>query len=523
VRQVDARGAVTNFSYDALNRITARSYPTDPTENIAYTYDQTGPAFGFGIGRPTTVTDQAGTLKRTYDERGNVLADSRNGSVTGYAYDATSRVAAITYPSGAVATYTRDQMGGITGVSVTPSGGGRLSVLSGVAYAPFGPPTGLTYGNGIAESRAFDLDYRLTSLRDTGSGSARRLSYSYDANDNVVSLGDTLPGGNQTFAYDALNRLTSASGFYGALSYAYDPTGNVLSAGKGGTTAAFQYVKGSNRLAAVTQGSAALRRFAYIATGNVSLDARRPNPAASANTLILGYNAANRLSAVSGSAPGSPTYRYIYDALGQRLAKTRTGVPAMLDEYRYDLRHHVIEETDLSAGKKTVIDYIYLEDRPVAMVTGGYLFFLEGDRLDTPQIATTAHQTVAWEALYQPFGQIGPLVSSQTQNLRFPDQYADAESGYYQNGMRDYDPTLGRYLESDPIGLAGGPSTYLYAAANPLDFTDPNGLDGSCFNPGFEWPVNLGPGGIKLDKGKLAKDVAMGSDPFTTIKPKSGS
>ena len=73
---------------------------------------------------------------------------------------------------------------------------------------------------------------------------------------------------------------------------------------------------------------------------------------------------------------------------------------------------------------------------------------------------------------------------SVTVNLRLPGQYYDAETGLHYNVFRDYDPSLGRYLESDPIGLDGGLNTYAYVEGNPLLYIDPLGLTRKYANLG---------------------------------------
>ena len=60
--------------------------------------------------------------------------------------------------------------------------------------------------------------------------------------------------------------------------------------------------------------------------------------------------------------------------------------------------------------------------------------------------------------------------------LRYPGQYFDQETGLNYNYFRDYEPSTGRYVESDPIGLKGGASTFSYVQLNPLSFIDPKGL-----------------------------------------------
>jgi RHS repeat-associated protein len=96
---------------------------------------------------------------------------------------------------------------------------------------------------------------------------------------------------------------------------------------------------------------------------------------------------------------------------------------------------------------------------------------------------TNSGQNVAWSTTYQPFGTTAIPVGSISQNLRFPGQYFDGETGFNYNLNRDYMPNLGRYLETDPIGLAGGINPYLYAAGNPIAKSDETGLYQPEFYP----------------------------------------
>ncbi len=88
---------------------------------------------------------------------------------------------------------------------------------------------------------------------------------------------------------------------------------------------------------------------------------------------------------------------------------------------------------------------------------------------------TDANAQVLWWRDQTPFGQTVTAGGFSQNPLRFPGQIADAESGLAYNYFRDYDPALGRYIQSDPIGLGGGLNTYGYVGGNPIRFVDPQG------------------------------------------------
>lgn len=426
---VDGRGAVTNHTYDALDRVLTTTFPADPAENVTYTYDR--PGHGFGVGRLTGVTDAPGALSRTLDERGNILSEQRANApltlTTAYTYDPASRISSITYPSGATIAYSRDAMGRVQSMSATPPAGGTPApIVSGVAWLPFGLPSALTFGNGVTEHRSFDLAYRMTQLTDIGAAPLQRLTYGYDAADNVLAITDGVTAGNsQALGYDSLNHLTSAAGVYGSLGYTYSPIGNRLTQTVGSTVSSYTYAPHSNQLTVIKTG-ALTQVIAYTGSGNIS----SITPSSGAAT-TLAYNQANRLASVTGTPLA--IFGMVYDAFGRRFSKASGGTT---NYFTYGQDGSLLEE--VNNGVAT--DYVYLNGRPLAEVAASTskVYFLHDDRLGTPQAATDASQSVVWSAAYQPFGDTGLSVSgSITQNLRLPWQYFDGETGWNQNWFRD--------------------------------------------------------------------------------------
>jgi RHS repeat-associated protein len=172
--------------------------------------------------------------------------------------------------------------------------------------------------------------------------------------------------------------------------------------------------------------------------------------------------------------------------------------------FLYDESGHLLGEYD-GAGN-AIQEIVWLGDIPVATVRqeacGLSIFYIHTDHLNTPRrITRRSTSDVVWSWDSDPFGTTvaneNPSgLGSFSFNLRFPGQYADAETGLNYNYHRDYDSATGRYVESDPIGLHGGINTYADVGGNPVSYTDPLGLAIGDFPPappGYNpWTWNQG-------------------------------
>jgi RHS repeat-associated protein len=474
VTRTDARKVVTNYTYDALDRPLTRTYPSDPAENVAYGYDdKTGG--NFGGGRLTSVTDAAGTAKFTYDAYGNRISETRtiggNNYTTGYGYDLAGNVTRVTYPSGLIVSYARDSLGQVSGVTVQANAAATpVPVASNISYLPFGPMQNVTLGNGVQVARAYDLDYRLSRVQAAGSSAAQELTFGYDEAGNISSIADAVdPTLNESFQYDLLGRVTQGSGAWGNNSYTYGPVGNRLSRTQvsGGVTSSttYTYAKGTNQLATeTTDGLTTL--YKYDLAG--SIVSGKTGKGKNAQAIAYAYNADGRL-ATAGAAGMT------YDAFGERSAESVTGGG---EQFIFASDGNLLAE--YTPQGNLVRNYVYLNGQPLALVDAvGTVSYVLNDQLGQPQKMLDGSGTVTWHRVAGIFGDTiaQPVGSTSANPLRFPGQWADANTGLNYNYFRDYDPSTGRYIETDPIGLRGGNNLYAYVDGNPITRIDPEGLD----------------------------------------------
>ena len=114
-------------------------------------------------------------------------------------------------------------------------------------------------------------------------------------------------------------------------------------------------------------------------------------------------------------------------------------------------RHAWIAEYNEATGA-LIREYVWLGWEPIAVIEGGVVSYIRTDHIGRPVFATNTAGAKVWTASYLPFG--GVRTSTGTPpTTRFPGQWFQSESGLHQNWMRDYDPTTGRYVEADPLGV----------------------------------------------------------------------
>lgn len=455
--QSDANAVAVSYIHDALNRLTAVHFP-DAGQNLTFTYDQGT----FGMGRLTGMTDPTGVTRFLYDNRGRLVEKIAEISGRLYSvkqsYTSGRRTTSITYPSSRTVDYARNScVCKIDGVSSTHNGTTH-TLIDNLSYRPFAGASGLNNGAGGIVNNAYDEFGRVTVANP---GAPKERTYGYDANGNLTGIKALDPVRySQSFSYDALNRLTGGQGgVYGDIGYTNDDVGNRLTKTINGQTENYTYIDGTNKIEQIT--GTATTVFSHDANGNIIGIGNR--------TFV--YNQNNRLVRVEQG--DSILGEYSYNGLGQRVIKIAGGQTTL---FHYDLDGDLIAESD--ANGIFTVEYLYKDKTLLAKVdvADDKLLFYHNSYLGFPQALADDTNTIVWEGLYRPFGDVlvNPYSSAEN-NLRMPGQYFDSETGLHYNYNRYYDPKLGRYLQADPIGLAGGINLYTYAQNNPVNAIDPDG------------------------------------------------
>ena len=455
--RTDAKNNVTSYAYDALGRLTTMTYSDG--QKITYVYDTAR------VGALSSINGGGAILNYTYDPQGQVKSVAQVvGTVTrtlGYTWDASGKVSAIVTPSGQTIGFTYPAKGtqpsGVT-LNGTP-------LINQLVWLPFSAnPSSWVWANGVTHQRLVDLAGQTKKVETTG---VLSRTLTRDAVGNSLIIADAQDAKRtQTFTYDFLDALlTEKTGAGRNDSFIYDANNNRQSwftdaSGVNGNS----YGYTGNQLTSITNNTTwATNNLAYDATGHLIQDASR----------TFNYDARQRLTSVTKNGQ---TTSYRYNGLGQRFSKT--GVL-----YMYDLQGHLVGEYT-SAGV-LIQETVWLNDLPIATLrpngTGIAVYFVHPDELGTPRVVTDTTNKPVWRWDSDAFGRTlpnqDPLKTGKSfvYHLRYPGQYYDTQSGLHYNYFRDYDPQTGRYIQSDPIGLAGGFNTYAYVGGNPVNYIDPYG------------------------------------------------
>ncbi|HEY6175442.1 MAG TPA: FG-GAP-like repeat-containing protein [Kofleriaceae bacterium] len=453
-QQTDGNGRAVTWHYDALDRPLSK---TSADGTATWTYDEARAGYA-NLGQRTTMTDSAGSATYDHDALGRVTHRTRSVGGTQFAfalsYDAGGRLLGTRYPDGDVVGV--DPITG-TGSALGYDSAGRLASVPGVVsatqYDALGNLTSQSNANGTVTTRTYAADARpwLATINTHASSHVYQdLSFGRDDAGKITSLvASTTSSPNQsavgwTFAYDDLNRLTSATNTSNAqlnATYHYDVLGNITSSPAG------NYSYGTRPHAVTAVGTTS---YTYDAAGNMT---------SRGGTAII-YDGNNQVSQIGATA-------FIYDGDGERLQATTAGQTTTYLGDDYEI-----------APSGVVIKYLAGGARRVASTT----YWIHTDHLGSTQVETDAAGTPgeAERIKYAPYGSriSTALVAGVPDDARgFTGQRQDPTGLIYLHA-RYYDPVIGRFISPDTIVPSDRLiclDRYAYADDNPVMNTDPSG------------------------------------------------
>lgn len=478
--ELSASNGLTTYTYDSLDRLVRTNFPSAavPGTSNAADYEEL-----------------------TYDAAGHIKTRrTRAGDVFTYSYDAAGRLRTRTGGGVADVTYTPDAAGrestiananGSHSVVYTYDGAGRLSTTVdtvgtwartlGYSWDKGGNLTKLTWPEGTAVLYDYDAANRLHTVTDVNAagGATLLMTQNYDQASQLLTT--VRPGSTSTYDYHPSGQVHHVSHDVSGdlddvtFTYGYNREEQVTSAWT--SNPAYNYVPGPD--ATSTYAVDALDRYTSITTG-----ATATTPTFNANgnaTSVWGtaftYDSLNRLTA---EAAGARAATQEYDAKGRLMKRTFNG---LVNQPLYSGSSLVAEYDGANALIKRFVPDPQRPGHTLAMMLagGGRRMLLE-DRLGNVVAFTNIPGLVVQRYAYGPFGEPRDGVCQNTLQTCMPLRYSGQkqdEFGLVSLGSRSYLPTVGRFLQPDPIGYQDDRNLYGYTHNDPVDYVDLTGTERS--------------------------------------------
>lgn len=401
-------GETIGFTFDALDRQTAKDLPGGTTADVFTSYDLAGRRLSSRF-----VSTSGQGVVYAYDAAGRLLSEQSTigtSRTVAFEYDAASNRTRLTWPDSQFVTYTYDRLNRMD--LVNESG---VTVLADYGYDPLGRRATVTRSDGTVTTFGYDLASRLTGLAHDMPGAANDQTYGFTF----------------TAASQISQRTTSnpAYDWYGSnVSRAYSRNGLNQYTSVGGAT------------------------VTHDARGNLTGDGSR----------TFSYDLENRLTSVSGSAAMTLSY----DPLG-RLRQTAAGSGSV--QMLYDGDRMVAEYDSAGALLRRHVHGPGV-DEPILSYEGATLSYPRHLITDNQGSIITSGST---RYAYGPYGEPDNWSGSR---FRYTGQAALPEAQLYYYKARVYDPMLGRFLQTDPIGYQEDANLYAYVGNNPVNLIDPTGM-----------------------------------------------
>ena len=439
-------GQSIGYGYDNLNRMTSKVTPgAAPNWDVAYSYDL--------LGQVINATGDGWAVNAlTYDALGRVVAEQTYSATTYHTYDLAGQQTRLTWSDGFYVDYDYNLTGEVTAIR----------------------ENGATSGAGVLATYGYDgLGRRASIARGNGTGT----SYGYDAVSRLSSLTQDLGGG----AYDFTNGFT------------YNPAGQIASLTRSNDAYAWtghynvdrpNTINGLNQLTAT--GATGL---AYDGRGNLT----------TSGSSAFGYTAENQLV----SAPGATM---LYEPGGGQLLQAYNTSTGADTRFAWSGGQMIAEIN----GATGTISKRYVPgpgmDEPVVWYegagTGGRRWLHADERGSVVAVSDGAGNVIGTNS-YDEYGIPG---AGNIGRFQYTGQAWLPELGMYYYKARIYSPTLGRFLQADPIGYAAGLNMYSYVIGDPINATDPSGLI-HCYTDYYESASTLeGYGGQILARTKCESD-----------------